>query len=307
MSTSLPKTVERLLIRWTATSFAALARRLPLPRLQRFGNRAGRLLFHLTPRRQRLADRSLRLCFGDRFDARQRRRIRLRSIQNLAKTMLELLHLPAMTDAEWEQHVAVRGHEAVESLLSRGQGVVLATAHFGNWELVAAQCIRLGWQGCVVARDANDPATAQLINSARGSAGVRVLAREQIRDMVRTLRQGSFLGILPDQHALSGGIWVDFLGRPASTFTGPARLAMRTGAAIVPCFGRRRPDDGIDVYFLQPLDLPRTDDHEADVRAATQMLNQAFGDEIRRHPEQWLWMHRRWRTPPRAPEARDQQ
>ncbi len=285
-------------MRWAAQGFAALARELPLESVHRFGEIAGWLIYRLGPKRRRLADRNLALCFGDRFDAAQRARITLHSVQNLAKTMLELLRLPAMSEREWEEQVTVRGQEHVEAVLAEGRGVILATAHFGNWELVAATCVRLGWEGQVVARDANDRPTAQVINSAREGAGVKVLAREDIREMLRTLKAGKFLGILPDQHAKSGGIWLDFLGRPASTFTGPATLARRTNAAIIPCFGSRRPDETIDVYFLPPLQVPHTDDRNADIRQATQALNDVLGNEIRKHPEQWLWTHDRWRTPP---------
>jgi KDO2-lipid IV(A) lauroyltransferase len=296
MRTRLPRKIEYGLLRWLARGYAALARRLPLHWVHRLGNAAGRIVYALTPRRQRRADRNLVTIFGDRFDASQRKRIRLQSTQNLAKTMLELFRLPAMSDAEWGRQVTVRGREHVDKAFAEGRGAVLVTAHFGNWELVAATCARLGWVGKVVARDANDPATAAIINSARNSVGVQVLAREEIREMLRTLRKPNFLGILPDQHALSGGIWVDFLGRPASTFTGPATLARATGAAIIPCFGRRRPDDTIDVYLLPPLELPRSEDREADVRAGTEVLNGVLGNEIRKHPEQWVWLHNRWRT-----------
>ena len=293
----LRRKLEQLLMRWAAHGFAALARQLPLESVHRFGNIAGWLLYKLAPKRRRLADRNLALCFGDRFDADQRAHIALQSVQNLAKTMLELLRLPVMSDREWEEQVTVRGHEHVEAVRAEGRGVILAAPHFGNWEVVAATSVRLGWEGQVVARDAKDRPTAQVINSARNGAGVKVLAREEIREMLRTLKRGDFLGIVPDQHAKSGGIWLDFLGRPASTFTGPATLARRTNAAIVPCFGRRRPDETIDVHFLPALEVPHTDDRDADISGATQTLNDILGSEITRHPEQWLWVHDRWRTP----------
>jgi len=290
--------MEQVLIRWAAQGFALLARRLPLRWVRALGNLGGWVLFRLSRGRQRLADRNLRICFGERFSAKERARIRLLSAQNLAKTMLELFRMPAMSEQEWARLVTFSSPDELESLLEEGGGAVCVTAHFGNWELVAGAVARLRGGCHVIARDANDPATARLINQARSSQGVRVLAREQIREMLRALKSGQPLGILPDQHAQSGGIWLDFLGRPASTFTGPATLARRTGVRIVPVFGRRLPDDRIEVYLRPPMAVPNTDDRDADVRTGTQMVNDVLAEEIRRYPEQWLWMHNRWRTPP---------
>jgi KDO2-lipid IV(A) lauroyltransferase len=116
--------------------------------------------------------------------------------------------------------------------------------------------------------------------------------------MLRVLRDGEILGILPDQHTERGGIWLPFMGRLASTATGPATLAQRTGSAIVPGFARRTEDDSLDVYFLPPIDVPDTGDRAADIRRGTEMVNEVLGEQISRYPEQWMWMHRRWREPP---------
>jgi KDO2-lipid IV(A) lauroyltransferase len=114
--------------------------------------------------------------------------------------------------------------------------------------------------------------------------------------MLRALRSGRILGILPDQHAAGGSIIVDFMGRPAATAVGPATLAARTGAPIIPAFCRRRPDGDFEAVIYPPLPLVNTGDREADVRANTILVNQALEREILAHPEQWLWLHRRWKV-----------
>jgi KDO2-lipid IV(A) lauroyltransferase len=123
-----------------------------------------------------------------------------------------------------------------------------------------------------------------------------VLSQEDLRGMLRALQANRVLGILPDQHAAFGGIIVDFLGRPAATAVGPAVLAFRTGCAVVPGFCYRRPDGTYLARFFPPLELVRTGDREHDVRENTILFNEVIGEQIREHPEQWLWLHRRWKV-----------
>jgi len=147
----------------------------------------------------------------------------------------------------------------------------------------------------VVARDANDPLTASLINRARESKGIAVLGREDLKALIGALRANECVAILPDQHAAKGGIWVDFMGRPASTHPGPATLAERTGCAVVPVFAFREADDTIRCRVLPALELVATADREYNIRANTQLFNDVIGEQIRQRPEQWLWLHDRWK------------
>ncbi len=294
----LRRKTEQVFIRWLTRSMAWLARALPLRWLHSAGDAIGWLFFHALGFRRRLALANMQLVLGDDYDRRACARMLLFSVRNMTKTMLELLKLPAMSEEQLVAFAPVRGAEHLAAAAARGNGVIVATPHFGGWEMLAARISQLGHRLSVIARDANDPATADTIRHARQSVGARVLERDELREMLRTLRRGEVIGILPDQHGGDTGIWVSFMGRPASTVTGPAALAYRTGAAIVPGFARRMSDGRIDVCFFPALSLPDTGDSDADVRRATQMINDVLGEEILRHPEQWLWMHNRWRTPP---------
>ncbi len=289
---------EQVLIRWVTRLAGGLVRLLPLRWVQALGNAVGGLLVRLLPGRRRIAMSNLRAALGGERSDAELARIVTASAQNMVKTMLELLKFPAMSDEQFARIAPVRGAEHLAEAAARGRGVIVVTAHYGNWEALALRISSLGHQLTVVARDANDPATARMITHARESRGAVVIERDQVRAMLRTLRAGDVLGILPDQHGGEAGTWLTFMGRPASTVTGPAALARRTGAAIVPGFARRTGDDTLDVCFLPALAMPRSDDPEADVRAGTQVINDVLGEEIRRHPEQWMWMHNRWRTPP---------
>jgi KDO2-lipid IV(A) lauroyltransferase len=212
--------------------------------------------------------------------------------------MLELLKLPYLTAQQIHDLVHARGLEHLQEAQARGQGVILVTAHYGNWELMAAMLADRGLPITVIARDSQEPFTASLINRARASHGIVVLERDDARAMLRALRANCVLGILPDQHAADNAIIVDFLGRPAATAVGVATLAARTGAPVVPSFCRRRPDGTFEALFYPPLPLVQSGDREADVRTNTILVNQALEEQIRAHPEQWLWLHRRWKVDP---------
>jgi KDO2-lipid IV(A) lauroyltransferase len=294
----LRRRTEQILIRWVTGFFALLARLLPLRCLQDIGDATGRLLFCLLGHRRQVGIDNLQRILGDRLDPRERAEIIQFSMRNMAKTMLELLKVPWMSDEEMAQFTTVRGEEHLREALETGNGAIVITGHFGNWEVLAATIARLGHDLSVIARDANDPDTANIINRSREMAGEQVLPREKVREMLRTLRDGKILGILPDQHAKRGAIWVPFMGQLAGTATGPATLALRTGAKIVPGFARRTEQDTLDVYFLPPLELPDTDDREENIRRLTTRVNEVLGEQIMKYPEQWVWMHRRWREIP---------
>jgi len=302
----LRRKTEQLIIRWMTSLFAMLARLLPLRWLQAIGNGFGSLLFRILKPRREIGTANLQRVFGDRYDRRECARIIRSSMQNMAKTMLELLKAGSMSDEALQRFVQVRGQENLQQAVEHGKGVVVITGHFGNWELLAATIGRLGYDLSVIARDANDQDTANIINRAREAAVAEVLPREGVRKMLHTLRDGNVLGILPDQHTERGGLWLPFMGHLAATALGPATLAQRTGALIVPGFARRTEDDHLDVYFLPPLEVPDTGDRQEDIRLGTQMINDALSEQIMAHPEQWIWTHRRWRTPPDEATADDE-
>lgn len=288
---------EQLVIRALTVFFATMARILPLRWLHAIANAAGWLVFRLVPRRRMLGMENLRAALGDRYEERELRRLLLRSAQNVAKTMLELLKMPSMSEEQFERFAPVTGKEHLHEAVERG-GVIVVTAHFGNWEALGARIATMGLNLTVVARDADDTTTASIINRSREAMGTTVVGRKTVREMLRLLRDGEVLGLLPDQHAIDGNLWVPFMGRLASTHIGPGLLAQRTGAILLPAFGVRQEDDSLEIRFLPPLPPIDTGDRERDIRRITEQLSEIIGRQILQHPDQWLWMHRRWRTPP---------
>lgn len=246
--------------------------------------------------RQQLVDRNLRAVFGDEMSARRRREVRIQSAMNITKTMGELLKLRWMSEEQLRGAISAEGLEHLDAGLARGNGVIIVTAHFGNWEYAGALLAALGYPINVIARDAAVPFARDWINEARRRMGVKVFGRDDVRELLRALRRNECVAILPDQHAKDARVRVRFLGRVADSATGTAVFVLRTDAAIVPVFTYRGPDDHILLRVFPPLETVRTGDREADVIATTQLLNDMIGEQVRAHPEQWLWLHDRWKA-----------
>lgn len=292
----LSKRIGYWLIRNLTRAMDGLARILPLSWLRAVGTAAAYLIYLLFPSRQRLARENLRKAFGDRFSPAQRRTIARQATINICHTMVELLKMRYMSPAQIRALVSLQDEHYLHQVLGEGKGAVVITAHFGNWELGGARFAAEGFAVTVLARDPNEHFTAELINQARQHHNIEVIGRDDLRSMIRTLRDNRGLGILPDQHAAEGGIVVHFLGRSASTATGPAILALRTGSPIVPFFTQRRPDGSLQTRVLPPVDLPETDNRDEFVRQVTQRINDVIGHQISQQPQQWLWLHDRWKA-----------
>ena len=289
------RSIEQFFVRGIAQLFGFLVRILSLRTLQRIGNAGGLLVMATTPWRQKLADRNMQAVFGDKYDARERRRMRRLVSQGICKTMLELLKVPYLTPDQIRQLVQVEGMQYLREAVANGKGGIVLTAHFGNWELANPLFLIEGLPLSMVARDAPSDSVATLINRARERHGGKVVDRDDVRGMLAALRQGRLLAILPDQHAKPGGILGAFLGLPALVAPGPALFAARTGCPVIPMFVFRQPDDTFICRISPQLALQKTGDREADVAANTQIIMDAIGERIREVPEQWLWLHDRWR------------
>jgi KDO2-lipid IV(A) lauroyltransferase len=294
--------IEQHLVYW-ATFLATWGLvRLPLRWVQRLGNGVGWIVFTCFPKRRRLADGNVEKCFPGRFTAEERRAIVLGCCRNVSKTMLELLKMPRMKHEDVRAMVDFDGLERFDAAYKLGKGVIVVTAHYGNWELGASTLSLLGYKMHVVARDASGAQTADIINRSREAMGIEVLGREGTLAMVKALRRGGAIGILPDQHQVGGAV-LTFLGRPAATAIGPAMLALRSGATIIPVFVRRIEGDRFLYLIHEPVEMPATEDRQEAAVALAQKLNDIISAEVMAHPEQWLWLHDRWKAERQAAQA----
>lgn len=245
-----------------------------------------------------MAVSNLRQVFGDEWSHERIHQTAREVFRHIGMNLMEFLRFPGMTRERITQVVRVEGEEHAREALAHGKGILAVTSHFGNFELFAAAFAQKGYPLSVIARDADDDATNDLINRLREGKGYHVLPRSNAaRRSIAALRRNEVLGVLPDQNDTKG-IFVPFFGRAAATATGPAVMALYTGATILPAFIHREPDNTHVVKIYPPISYTKTGNHDADVRCLTTDINAAIEHAIREHPEQWFWLHNRWKTRP---------
>lgn len=284
------------------SAFHWLAIALPRNWALALGAGVGSGMARLPGRWRRVALANLALAFPDRTAA-EHRRILAASGRNLGRSAVEFYRLPKMRPAEVASLVSIPDRSAWERLLRDRdeRGLVVVTAHFGNWELLAYSHGLLGHPVTLVHKPMRNRFVDAFIASVRARAGTRSIPkRAAAREALRTLRQREILVIPTDQNQpRHEGIFVDFFGRAANTNPGAARLARHTGAALWPVFlVRDGESDRHRVEILPRIEVADTGDSNEDIRATTQRCVDAIEAMLRRHPEQWIWFHNRWRTRP---------
>jgi KDO2-lipid IV(A) lauroyltransferase len=290
--------IEYIAFRAVVAVFSAL----PVAWAVRIGASIGSLLYLIDVRDRGIALFNLGIAFPEKSVA-ERKRILRASCRNLGRLAAEFCHLPRLTVADASQLITIEDRPAWERVLATGysRGVVVVTAHLGNWELlVYAQAL---WRHpvAIVHRTLGNPLVDEWITTLRQNVKTRILRKKAAaRDAIRVLREPGILAITPDQNqTASFGVFVNFFGKPACTTTGVARLAMQTGAAVMPVFIVREGESAHHRLVVLPdIEMRTTGDREADTVANTQACSDVVEAMIRRYPEQWIWFHKRWKTRP---------
>jgi Kdo2-lipid IVA lauroyltransferase/acyltransferase len=273
-----------------------------LPRPVARGLAAGmaRVLYATMPKLRKTAEFNLRMAFPDWGEA-QRGAVIRGMVRNLGWMAAEFARLPRHTKKNIEQFVVLDGHENFLEGLRRGKGVLYLTGHIGAWELSSYAHPLYGFPLHYMARPLDNARVNALVNEYRCLSGNRpVFKNDSARTVLRILRESGTVGILADQNTMpEEGVFVDFFGKTACTTTGIARVALHTDAAVVP--GYAVWDERMQKYRLRfepPVELIRTGDSERDVFENTQKFAKVIEGIIRKHPEQWVWVHARWKTRP---------
>lgn len=264
------------------------------------GRRLGDVALLALGGRRRRALANLRLAFPDLAPAARRRLCR-RSFQHFGMTMAELAGMLARPLDATLASVTVEGLEHLREAMERSGRAIVLTAHLGNWEILSAAHRLAGGYGlAVVVRPLDTPGLNALAERLRRKTGVELIdKRHALRPVLGALARGRMVGILLDQNASRReGVFVPFFGREASTSRSVAVLALRTGAPIVPIFARREPGGRHRVSILPVVEAPVDRSGEAAIVSLTARCTAVVEAAIREVPEQWLWMHHRWRTRP---------
>jgi KDO2-lipid IV(A) lauroyltransferase len=273
---------------------------LPRPLARVFGISLAWLVYLLHRRLRRVGLRNLALAFPDKSPS-ARRKILRGTFTSLGRQLAEVCLFPRYTRENVGQVIVYDGFENYERAHARGKGVLYLTAHLGGWELSAFAHSLHGHPLKIVMRELDNPYLDALVQRYRTLHGNAVISKDNfVRGLLAAMRAGETVGILMDTNMTPPqGVFVDFFGIQACTASGLARIALRTDAAVVPGFSIWDPVlRKYRLRFEPAVKLIRTQDEEADVLANTALFTKIIEDHVRRYPDQWLWVHRRWKTRP---------
>ena len=273
---------------------------LPRPLARAAGIGLAWAVYLLHVRLRQVGLRNLAMAFPEKTEA-ERARILRGEFASLGRQLAEVCHFPKFTLENVEQVVVYDGLENYERAHARGKGVLFLTAHFGGWELSAFAHSMHGHWMHVVMRPLDNEYLDRLIRDYRTMHGNKAVDKDDfVRRLLSAMKAGEVVGMLMDTNMTPPqGIFVDFFGVQACTASGLARIALRTDAAVVPTFTIWDAELGkYRLRFDPAVELVRTGDLEADIKANTQKFTSIIEKYVRQYPEQWLWVHRRWKTRP---------
>lgn len=293
--TSLGDRVQALLIR----ALHYLIPRLPLRTSYRLSRRLSALCIRLLPRQRKAVLGNLDVAFGGSLGGAEKLAIAAAMADNMLKSFFEALYLASRFHGQVEEKASLQGKEHLDRALARGAGVIAVSAHFGNFISLGSIMVRAGYPFHMVLRDPESEPIARLFRYFRRKAGQQWISTTPSaqcqRRMLNCLRGNQIICLIADEYKRHGGVPVEFFGHPVPTAAGPALLSLRTGAALLPLFVVRQPDDTHTVMIDPPLDFAPTGDRGADVRALTALFTGRIEHYIRRYPDQWWWLNRRWK------------
>ncbi|MBI2835540.1 MAG: lysophospholipid acyltransferase family protein [Acidobacteria bacterium] len=252
---------------------------------------------------RRLAYENLRAAFPLR-SRREQRAVARAVFAHFGRVLMELLKFSSLPPRRMLQMIEIEGEERVRSAHANGRGVLFFTGHFGFWEIHAIAHALLFSPTAVVGRALDNPQLNALLERVRSCTGNHVIYRRgAIRRILRALGSNDGVALLIDQHIQSGdAVYIDFFSRPAATTSALAALALRTGAPVIPVFALPLPGGRYKIIYEHTVEPPRKDAPDA-IREFTQRCTDVLEMYVRRYPELWLWMHRRWRDIPAAEAA----
>lgn len=266
----------------------------------RLGARLGRWAHRLVGSRRRIAEENLRRALGDDLTEEQIASIARSVFENIGRTLVELARFPLLTPERANEIVVPDGIDRLREYLKQGGGV-LVVPHYGNWELLGVWSRMIGLPVEVLVTTQHNLLVDAHLTRIRESAGMKIIrAGSSVRRLFKAVKEGKLVALASDQHATSGGLVVDFFGRPAAAPEGPALLALRAGVPIFPFCVRRERFDRHVLMAGDPIEPPRGGEEVSAIRDMTQRYMRFFESCIRRYPDQWLWTHRRWKLPDSA-------
>jgi KDO2-lipid IV(A) lauroyltransferase len=269
---------------------------LPYKGVLWLGKNLGKLYYHIAARQRRRALQQMQESLGISYEAAEEKIASL--FVKLGQTFLEMLYMPVLNPETMQQYATIENRHYLADAVAQGRGVVLLTAHMGNWEWLGAFLALAGFPlAAVIKRQPNDQHT-RILNEYRQLVGIEIFARgtTELVSAARALKKGKILGFLADQDAGTSGLFIEFLGKMSSTPTGPTIFAKKFKAPVVPAFIVRKPEGGHRVILLEPFYYEDTGNEAEDIYNMTAKMSRIIEDTIRQYPDEWLWFQKRWNT-----------
>jgi len=257
-----------------------------------------RIVWSFGKRRRRIAIENLKSVYPDISDEKADN-IGLQSLISMVFMYVEFCWMGSMRRETVDDFVTFEGWDNLEKAFNEGKGVMLTSMHIYNGELVSAAVSAKGMPVNWVIREVDNRYLDKKMDKIRRATGLKIVKKEKaMHRMIKALKAGELLAFTADQKASMNGVWVNFLGRVSSTVKSPAVLHLRTGTPIVPIFSYPTGDGKHNAYILPALKFKPTGDKKLDIFIITQMIADLQSEFIHKHPEIWLWMHRRWSVVP---------
>ena len=284
----------------TVLVFSWVCRILPRKWAMGLGSAIGKLLYRVLKKRRQIALNNLQIAFGDDLKQTHRQEICKACFINFGKTVIEFMRFPKLNAENIWCEVTVHGGEHLNSALEKGKGAIVFLPHFGNWELLSLiYGALIPNRAKAIAFPLKNARLNDLIWRHRQLLSLELIPRKNaIRATLRALKNNDAVGFFADQNAGDQGVFIDFFGKPASTARGPVSIALKTGAPILFSLDIRQPDDQHHIHILPPIQLEPSENFERDVELYTTHLLKQLEKYIRKYPDQWFWIHNRWKTQP---------
>jgi KDO2-lipid IV(A) lauroyltransferase len=270
---------------------------IPYPFTQFKGKGLGIIAYLIPMSRKKVALENIEQSFNGMTEKEAKRLLR-RVYMHFGRMFFEIPHITRLTSENLHHYVSFEGRENLEAAISKGKGVFVLTAHFGNWELMSAAMTILWNRSSVVVRPADFGPLDRVINELRSWHGADIIPKQRaMRQIMSAVKEKRLVGILLDQNVdWYEGAFVPFLGRWACTNKGLALIALRTGTPVIPAFPVRQKDGRYRIVLGKEIGLRNTGDKTADVDANTEIFTRIIEKYVRKYPDHWFWFHKRWKT-----------